>query len=81
MSDGSRPISIGPTSVSNAVFVAGDTPCPKASPQPVTPSSVSSRSSRMFSPAAGLPAIDCSPPLVRYGTVSRINSAAVIFMC
>ena len=26
------------------------------------------------------PAIDCSPPLVRYGMVSRIDSTAVIFM-
>jgi hypothetical protein len=34
----------------------------------------------MFNPAEGRPAIARSPPLVRYGTVNRIDSTPEILM-
>ena len=54
MSPASRPIHSGATMVSSAALVAGIAACPKASPQPTRPSSVSTFTTRNLEMVPGL---------------------------
>jgi len=78
---GSRPTHIGPIRVSSAALVAGKMRCPKPSPQPVTPPSVSTRTSSVSMLVRGRPpCCGSTEPSMTIGMLTTIVSTLVILI-
>ena len=78
---GSRPTHIGPIRVSSAALVAGKMRCPKPSPQPVTPPSVSTRTSSVSMLVRGRPpCCGSTGPSITIGMLTTIVSTLVILI-
>ena len=77
---GSRPMKSGATSVSSVAFVPLFTTCPKASPQPTTPVSVMTLTSRVSMWVQRCPAKSWGGPPMSNGIETMELSIAVIFM-
>ena len=72
---------MGPSKVSMAARVAGKMRWPKASPQPVTPPSVSTRTSSMSMLVRARPPSMGVAPSMTIGRLRTMVSTRVIFMC